>query len=214
MNPIHPLRSPVTLRWTAAVLLALSTLSGCVPLVLGSAVGGAFVATDRRTSGAQLDDQGIEIKASNKVREAIADRGHINVTAYNRQVLLTGEVPTDADKQAAGEAAARVENVSTVMNELAVTLSSSLSSRSSDLVLATKVRATFVDARDIMANAFKVEVQRGEVYLMGLVTEREANRAAELTAGIAGVRKVVKAFQVISEAELANKLPRPAPVSN
>lgn len=199
-----------TLRWGAALALACASLSGCAPLLLGSAVGGAFVATDRRTSGTQVEDQGIEIKATKRVRDATADRGHVNVTAYNRQVLLTGEVPTEADKAAAGEAAKGVENVNNVMNELAVTLSSSLSGRSNDVLIATKVKATFVDARDIFANAIKVEVQRGEVYLMGMVTEREANRAAELTATISGVRKVVKAFQIISEDELANKLPRPA----
>jgi osmotically-inducible protein OsmY len=182
-------------------------------LILGTAVGSAFVATDRRTSGAQVEDQGIELKAAKRIRDAIGDRGHVNVTSYNRQVLLTGEVPTEADKDAA-YTAARVENVSNVMNELIVSLPSSLSTRSNDVLLAGKVKATFVDARDIFSNAFKVEVQRGEVYLMGLVTEREANRAAELTASISGVKKVVKAFQLISEDELANKLPRPAPAAS
>jgi len=207
-TPLKP-----ALRWGAALVLATATLSGCAPLILGTAVGSAFVATDRRTSGAQVEDQGIELKAAKRIRDAIGDRGHVNVTSYNRQVLLTGEVPTEADKDAA-YTAARVENVSNVMNELIVSLPSSLSTRSNDVLLAGKVKATFVDARDIFSNAFKVEVQRGEVYLMGLVTEREANRAAELTASISGVKKVVKAFQLISEDELANKLPRPAPAAS
>lgn len=206
-KPLRP-----ALHWGAALVLATAALSGCAPLILGTAVGSAFVATDRRTSGAQLEDQGIELKAAKRIRDALGDRGHVNVTAYNRQVLLTGEVPTEADKEAA-YTAARVENVSNVMNELVVSLPSSLSTRSNDVLLAGKVKATFVDARDIFSNAFKVEVQRGEVYLMGLVTEREANRAAELTASISGVKKVVKAFQLISEDELANKLPRPAPAT-
>jgi osmotically-inducible protein OsmY len=207
-TPLKP-----ALHWGAALVLATATLSGCAPLILGTAVGSAFVATDRRTSGAQVEDQGIELKAAKRIRDAIGDRGHVNVTSYNRQVLLTGEVPTEADKDAA-YTAARVENVSNVMNELIVSLPSSLSTRSNDVLLAGKVKATFVDARDIFSNAFKVEVQRGEVYLMGLVTEREANRAAELTASISGVKKVVKAFQLISEDELANKLPRPAPAAS
>jgi len=205
-TPLKP-----ALRWGAALVLATATLSGCAPLILGTAVGSAFVATDRRTSGAQVEDQGIELKAAKRIRDAIGDRGHVNVTSYNRQVLLTGEVPTEADKDAA-YTAARVENVSNVMNELIVSLPSSLSTRSNDVLLAGKVKATFVDARDIFSNAFKVEVQRSEVYLMGLVTE--ANRAAELTASISGVKKVVKAFQLISEDELANKLPRPAPAAS
>jgi osmotically-inducible protein OsmY len=192
------------------LVLAAAPLQGCIPLMLGGAVGSAFMATDRRTSGTQLEDQGIELKGESKARDVMADRGgHINVNAYNRQVLLTGEVPNEDDKVAVERAVARVENVTSVVNELSVSFSSSLSSRSSDVLLAGKVRATLVDARDLMANAFKIVVERGEVYLMGMVTEREANRAAELTASIKGVRRVVKVMQVISEDELAGKLPRP-----
>jgi osmotically-inducible protein OsmY len=204
------LSTPATVRCAAALLVVatLASLPACAPLVLGSAVGGAFMATDRRTSGTQVEDQGIEIKAASRIREALGDKGHISVNAYNRMVLLTGEVPADADKAAAEQAASRVENVTGVVNELAVTMTSSISSRSNDVLLAGKVKATFIDARDIFANAFDVVVERGEVYLMGLVTEREANRAAELTASINGVKRVVKVMQIISEDELARKLPR------
>ncbi len=200
--------TPVVLRWTAALVAALS-LSACAPLVLGTAVGGAFVATDRRTSGTQLEDQGIKIKAANRIREALTDRGHVSVNAYNRRVLLTGEVPTEADRAAAEAAAAQTENVVGVVNELMVGFNSTLASRSNDMLVATKVRATLVDARDLMSNAFDVVVERGEVYLMGMVTEREANRAAELVSTISGVRRVVKMFDLISEEELARKLPKP-----
>lgn len=200
--------SPTVLRWTAALAAALS-LSACAPLVLGTAVGGAFVATDRRTSGMQLEDQGIKIKAANRIREVLKDSGNVNVNAYNRKVLLTGEVPTEADRAAAAAAAGQTENVAGVVNELAVGFNSTLSSRSNDVLVATKVRATLVDARDLMSNAFDVVVERGEVYLMGMVTEREANRAAELVSTISGVRRVVKVFEIISEEELARKLPRP-----
>lgn len=201
--------TPTVLRWTAALAAAL-TLSACAPLVLGTAVGGAFVATDRRTSGMQLEDQAIKLKASNRIRDVLKDRGHVSVNAYNRMVLLTGEVPTEADRAAAAVAAGQTENVSGVVNELIVSLNSTISSRSNDLLVATKVRATLVDARDLMSNAFDVAVERGDVYLMGMVTEREANRAAELVSTISGVRRVVKVFQFISEDELARKLPRPA----
>ena len=198
-----------TLRWMAAATLAMGSLSACTPLVLGTAVGGAFVATDRRTSGMQLEDQTIEIKAGNRIKDAIGDLGHINVNAYNRWILLTGEVPTESDKAAAEKAARAVENVSNVYNELTVSLNSSLGSRSSDMLLAGKVKATLVDARDIISNAFSVVVERGDVFIMGLVTEREANRAAELAASVKGVNRVVKVMQIISEDELARKLPRP-----
>lgn len=197
-----------------ALLIAAGSLSACAPLVLGTAVGGAFMATDRRTSGMQLEDKGIELKASNRIRDVLGDRGHVNVNAYNRTVLLTGEVPTEADKAAAFEAARQVENVAGVVNELAVSFSSSIGSRSTDVILEGKVKATFVDARDLMANAFSIVVERGDVFLLGLVTEREANRAAELAASISGVKRVVKVMQLISEDELARKLPRPAPVTN
>lgn len=200
--------TPVVLRWTAALVAALS-LSACAPLVLGTAVGGAFVATDRRTSGTQLEDQGIKIKAASRIREALKDRGHVSVNAYNRRVLLTGEVPTETDRAAAETAAAQTENVVGVINELMVGFNSTLASRSNDMLVATKVRATLVDARDLMSNAFDVVVERGEVYLMGMVTEREANRAAELVSTIGGVRRVVKVFDLISEEELARKLPKP-----
>lgn len=191
------------------VALGTTTLSACAPLMLGGAAAGALVATDRRTSGMQVEDQSIQIKAGNRLRDTLGGRGRVNVNAYNRTVLLTGEVDSDADRAAAEQAAARVENVVKVINQLQVGPTASLGTRSNDVLLAGKVRATLVDARDLMSNAFDIVVERGEVYLMGLVTEREANRAAELTASIPGVKKVVKAFEVISEDELANKLPRP-----
>lgn len=204
--------TPARLRWAAA-LLTIASLSACAPLVLGGAVGGAFMATDRRTSGIQLEDQAIELKVSNRIKEAIGDLGHINVNAYNRRVLLTGEVPNEADRAAAQQAAAAVENVDNVYNELMVSLNSSFSTRANDVLLASKVKATLVDARDIISNAFSVIVERGDVYLMGLVTEREANRAAELAASVKGVNRVVKVMKIISEDELARKLPRPANTS-
>ena len=207
MTRLNP--QPARLRWAAA-LLTLASLSACAPLVLGGAVGGAFMATDRRTSGIQLEDQSIELKAASRIKDAIADRGHINVNAYNRRVLLSGEVPNDADKDAAQQAASAVENVDKVYNELMVSLPSSYSTRASDVLLASKVKATLVDARDIISNAFSVVVERGDVYLMGLVSEREADRAAELAASVKGVNRVVKVMQIISEDELARKLPRPA----
>ncbi|HRH16093.1 MAG TPA: BON domain-containing protein [Aquabacterium sp.] len=196
-----------------AAAVVLSSLNGCAPLMLGTAVGGAFVVTDRRTSGAQLEDQGIEIKASNRIREAVGERGHINVTSYNRVILLTGEVVSEADRLTIEQVAARTENVRSVVNELAVMGSSSLTSRSSDLLVQAKIKATLVDARDLQSNAFKVVVERGEVFLMGMVTEREANRAADLVASVSGVLKVVKVLHIISEEELIRKMPPASPAS-
>ncbi len=194
----------------ASATLALS-LGGCAPLLVGGAmVGGAMVATDRRSSGAQLEDQGIELKASGRIKDVVGERGHVNVTSYNRMVLLTGEVANDQLRQAAEQATAQVENVRSIVNEIAIMGNSSMSTRSNDMVLASKVKATFIDARDLQSQAFKVVTERGIVYLMGMVTEREATRASELTRTISGVQKVVRVFEVVSEGELARMQPKAA----
>ena len=203
-----PLRTTLVL---GAVCAATYALSACAPLLVGgAAVGSALMVTDRRTSGTQIDDQSIELKAGNRVKQVMGDRGHVNVTSYNRVVLLTGEVPTDADKTAVEQAVQRVENVKSTVNELLVTMNSSISSRSNDAILTSKVKATYIDAKDLQANTFKVVTEYGTVYLMGRVTEREATRAANLAAGIGGVKKVVRVFEVISEDELAGARPAAA----
>jgi osmotically-inducible protein OsmY len=192
-----------------AAVASAALLAGCAPLVVGGAVvGTTMMVTDRRTSGAQIEDQAIELKAMNRVREAIGDRGRVGATSYNRLVLLTGEVPGDADKAAAEQAVQRVENVRAVVNELAVLGASSLTSRSNDLILEGKVKASFVDAKDLSANAFKVVAERGSVYLLGRVTEREAGRATEIARSVPGVQKVVRVFEIITEAELADLAPK------
>jgi osmotically-inducible protein OsmY len=191
------------LRIGAAVLAA-ATLSGCAALVVGGAVGTAMVVTDRRTAGTQLEDQNIELKSLTRIRESVGDRGHISATSYNRQVLLTGEVASDADRSAIEQTIGRIEGVRSIVNELAVMGATSMTARSNDLILTSKVKASFVDAKDLHASAVKVVTERGVVYLMGRVTEREATRATEISRGVAGVQKVVRVFEVISEAELAN----------
>jgi osmotically-inducible protein OsmY len=200
-------------RWLAALSAAMAAaalMSACAPLLVGGAmVGTALTVSDRRTSGTQLEDEAIELKAISRVRDAIADRGHVNVTSYNRTVLITGEVPNDADRAAVEQAIARIENVRATANELAVAGASSMTSRSSDSILTSKVKASYFDAKDLQANAIKVVAERGVVYLMGRVTEREAARAADLARGVSGVTKVVRVFEVISEAELAELQPPP-----
>ena len=186
----------------ALALSAIGSLSGCVAVLAGGAVGGGLLLTDRRTSGTQLEDQGIELKAGGRVREAIGDRGHVNVTSYNRVVLISGEVPTDADKEAVGKAIGAIENVNTVVNELAVSGNSALTSRSSDAVITGRVKGAFIDAKDVQANAVKVVTERGNVYLMGRVTEKEADRAAQVARDVGGVLKVVRVFDILSEDQL------------
>lgn len=191
-----------------AVTLAAS-LSACAPVVVGGAVVGSLVAVDRRTSGAQLEDEGIELRAATRIRENLGDRAHINVTSYNRQVLLTGEVPTAQDKQLVEQVVSRVENVRVIVNELGVMGNSSFTQRSSDTLVTGKVKAGLVDARDLYASAFKVVTERGVVYLMGRVTQREADRGTDIARSVSGVQKVVRVFEIISEEELQALLPKP-----
>lgn len=198
-----------TLLAVALAASALGSLSGCAPLIVGGAMmGGTLMYTDRRTSGAQVEDQSIELKAGSRAAEVVGDRGHISVTSYNRLVLLTGEAPTEADKAAVEQAVQRVENVRSIVNEIAVMGAASLTSRSNDAILSGKVKASLVDAKDLQANAIKVVSERGTVYLMGRVTEREANRSADVTRSVSGVQKVVRVFEIITEAELAAVQPK------
>lgn len=185
----------------AAALLA-STLAGCAPLLIAGAAGTALMVTDRRTSGSQIDDEAIELRAASRLREAIGDRAHINVTSYNRQVLLTGEVPSDAIKQQAEQIVARVDNVRGIVNELSLMTPTTLPQRSGDVLITGKVRASFVDASDLQANAFKVVTERGTVYLMGRVTQREADRGTSIARQIAGVQRVVRMFEVVTAEDL------------
>jgi osmotically-inducible protein OsmY len=195
----------------AAALTAIQLLSACAPIIVGGAViGGTLMATDRRTSGTQVEDQTIELKAMNRVREAIGDRGHVAAVSYNRVVLLTGEAASDADKTAVEQAVQRVDNVKSIINDLEVMGAASFTSRSNDTIITSKVKATFVDAKDVFANAYKVHTERGVVYLMGRVTEREAERATQLARSVDGVQKVVRVFEIISEAELADMSAKPA----
>ncbi|MBK6006151.1 BON domain-containing protein [Ramlibacter ginsenosidimutans] len=194
--------SRLSLLPLAAALLA-GALAGCAPLIVGGAAAGAvMMASDRRSSGAQVDDEAIELRAASRLSDAFGDRAHIAIASYNRQVLLTGEVPNDAAKQQAEQIVSRVDNVRGIVNELVVALPSSLTQRSSDTLITGEVRASFVDASDLQANAFRVVTQRGVVYLMGRVTAREAERATSIARQIAGVQRVVRIFEIVTPDEL------------
>jgi osmotically-inducible protein OsmY len=200
-------------RLLGSVLLGVclsATLSACAPMMMGGAVMGTLMATDRRTSGTQVEDEGIELKGAGRIRENLGERGHVNVASYNRQVLLTGEVPSAQDKQLVEQILSKVENVRSVVNELGVQENSTLSQRSSDALVTGKVKASMVDAQDLFANSFKVVTERGTTYLMGRVTQREANRATDLVRSIDGVKKVVRVMEIISEEELQRLQPKPA----
>ena len=187
----------------AAVLVS-SALTACVgPLLVGGAmVGGSLVAVDRRSSGAQLDDEGIELRAASQIRANFGTRVRVSVTSYNRQVLLTGEVPNLQDQQAVEQVIKQVDSVTSVVNELAVIDTPSLMDRSADALLTGRIKAMLLNAGDLQSNAFKVVTERSTTYLMGRVTQREADRATEVVRATPGVQKVVRIFELISEQEL------------
>jgi len=202
-----PLKSGLAALPRAVCCLALGAatlLSGCAPLLVGTAVGSSvLVASDRRTSGIQLEDQGIELRAANRLRELFGDRIRVNVTSYNRRVLLTGEVPSAAVRAQALRAVEGVDNVRETIDELAVMSSPSLTARSADSLVTARVKAALFDAGDLQSSAFKVVTERGTCYLMGRVTRGEADRATEVVRTVSGVQRVVRVFEFLTPEELS-----------
>ena len=177
--------------------LAALPLSGCAPVVIGGGVASALIADDRRTPSTVLMDKEIELTVAARLYEAKLDLAHVNVGSFNRRVLLTGEAESDAQRAKVAQIVGGVANVREVIDELAVAPPSSLSQRSNDVYLSTKVLARLIDDQRFSANHVKVTSERGIVYLMGLVKRAEANAAAEVAAGTQGARGVVKAFEYL-----------------
>jgi|JI8StandDraft_2_1071088.scaffolds.fasta_scaffold07366_2 osmotically-inducible protein OsmY len=211
--PARPLR-------LAAVVLGATLLGGvltaCAPLVVGGAAAtGVLVATDRRTSATQLEDQTIELRAASRIRDEFGDRTRVLVHSYNRRVLLVGQIPRESDRARVLQVISTVDNVQHIVDELTVENSPNLRERSSDTLVTTRVRAALVDAKDLFANSFKVTTEQGTTYLMGRVTQREADRATEVVRGVPGVLRVVRVFEIITEEELARSVPQqPPPVTS
>jgi osmotically-inducible protein OsmY len=189
-----------------AALVAAAT-AACAPLLVGVVVAGtALVVTDRRTTGSQVDDQTIQLRVANELSTALGKLPvHINVNSFDRKVLLTGEVPDEATKARAGEIATASQNVRAVVNELAILPPTSLSDRTADTALATKVRAAFVNTREIAFNSVEIVTERGIVYLLGLVTEQEGQLVAQVASKVSGVKQVVKVFDYASREEIERR---------
>jgi osmotically-inducible protein OsmY len=177
------------------------TLQGCPLLVVGGVAGGALVATDRRTLGAQTEDREIQVKATTQINQNLPDQAHVNVTVFNRRVLLTGEVPDEASKQKAEAVVRDINNVGSIVNELSIQGASSISSRANDSYLETRVKTAMVGEKDLRANYYKVVCERSVVYLMGLVTTDEGAHGADVAARVPGVEQVVKVYQYIKPEE-------------
>lgn len=181
-------------------------------MAVGGAVMGTIAATDRRTLGAQTEDKAIAVKGETRANDVVGGAGHVNVSSFNRKVLLTGEVRDEAMKAEVERQIRAIENVESVVNELQIGPPSSFTTRSNDTFITGKIKASFIDAKDVFTNAFKVVTEQGVVYLMGRVTQREGARAADIAAGVSGVQKVVKVFDYISENELQQLSNQPAQV--
>lgn len=198
------MRNP-RLALTATVLVAaLPFIAGCVPAVIATgATVGVMSAQDRRSTGVQTDDEGIEWKAVQSVPERYAAASHLNFTSFNQRLLITGEVPSEEARSAIGQQAAQVLGVKEVLNETAVGPASSLSARSNDAYITSKVKARLVDEKNISATHVKVVTENGIVYLMGIVNERESKVAVAVARTTEGVRKVVNVMEVRSDAEIS-----------
>jgi len=183
---------------------SLPLLQGCVPLIAGGAATTAVVAyNDRRTSGAIVEDEGIEWRTRRRLRDRFGNAVNISVTSYNRTVLLTGQVPSANIRDEAQQIASQVENVQGMVNELQVTGLSTLSERSNDAMLTSMVKARLVDDQRLAANHIKVVTEIATVYLMGIVTQAEADAATEVARTTRGVQKVVRVFEIVSPQEAA-----------
>lgn len=193
--------NPATSRKLTQALCALllaSHFTACVPVIVGGAAAGGAMAADRRTSGVYVEDQNIELKTTNKIADALGEAAHVSVTSYKGNVLLTGEVPTEAAKATAESMAKATESVRSVTNELTIGMKSSLSSRTNDAYLTSKIKTQFLSENRFPANYVKVVTENSTVYLMGYVTPQEAEAAVEIARNTSGVAKVVKVFELIN----------------
>ncbi len=209
-NAVKQSRRPLAALALGAVLA--TSLQGCFPVMLGAVAVGTVAATDRRTLGAQTDDTAIQLKGEGRAAKVTGDLGRVAVTSFNHMVLLTGEVKDEKMKSEVEQQISTIDGVKSVENDLAIAPVSSLGARSNDALITGKVKAAFIDTKDLYVRAFKVHTDRGVVYLMGRVTQREGKIAAEVARNAAsGIKKVVKLFEYISEDELKDLANQPAP---
>ncbi|HQU89918.1 MAG TPA: BON domain-containing protein [Denitromonas sp.] len=191
-------RTVLTLALVAGVVPA---LQGCFPLVATGVGTGALMVSDRRSSGAYVEDEAIEWKAAAQIKEKLGDHVHINVISYNRNVLLTGEAPDAGMRDQLPRLISVVPNVRGVTNDVQVAGHSSLTSRSNDTLITSKVKARMIDSASVQANQIKVVTEASTVYLMGMVTQQEADAATQVARTTDGVKKVVRVFEYINDAE-------------
>ena len=185
-------QSALKLILSAALI---SQITACVPVVVGGAAATGAMAADRRTSGIYVEDENIELKAVKKMETNLGEDAHVNVTSYNRNVLLTGEVPVAESKSKAESLIKEITNTRSITNEITVGPKSTIGSRSNDSYITSKIKTKFVTENKFPANYVKVVTENGVVYLLGIVTNKEADDAVEIARNTDGATKVVKVFE-------------------
>ncbi len=187
------------MRIVSLLLLAFvsGSLQGCFPVVAGGVGVGIMMAQDRRTSGAYVEDEAIEAKAFDRIGKQYKDTVHVNVTSFNRNALVSGEVPNEEIKAAIGKLVSGIENVRNVSNELIISGPSSMTSRSSDSLITSDVKLRFMQDKRFNAEHIKVVTENGTVFLMGIVKRAEADAATEVASTTGGVQRIVKLFEYL-----------------
>ncbi len=185
-----------TLKLLASLLL-ISQITACVPVIIGGAAAGGVMAADRRTSGIYVEDENIELKTVKTIHDTLGENAHVNVTSFKGNVLITGEVPDEKAKTDAGDIVLATESVRSITNELTIGPKTSISSRANDAYLTSKIKAQFVSKNNFPANYVKVVTENGVAYLMGYVTQKEADDAVEIARNTSGVTRVVKVFEYL-----------------
>ena len=198
----------VSLVWGALLLQLGGCIAGPALMGVGTAMG-TLVATDRRTPGTVIEDRGIETKVAFRIREALGDAVHVNVSSYNRLALITGEVPDEKRKAQIEKIILDVENVQKTVNEVAIMENASTTARLQDGILTSRIRAALIDEKNLIANAFKVTTERGVVYIQGRATAKEIALMTEIVSGLSGVTRVVRMVDVLTEEDLSGMLPAP-----
>ena len=200
MSPLFRL-SVLTL--SASVLMG--GLTACAPLLMGGAFFGTVnVATDRRTAETQLVDEAIELRIFNRLITSTNNKGRVSAVSYGRRVLLLGEVPTPEDKVMAERVAGSVDNVLRVINELKVMPNATAGQRSEDILITKRIETALIGAKDLSYSTFKIVTNQSTVYVFGVVTQREADRAIGIARTTKGVKQVVNMVDLISEEALAD----------
>lgn len=183
--------------YTCLLILSLIILNGCAAVAVTGVAAGASVATDKRTTGTVIEDQAIELKASESIfsDKELRESSHVNFTSFNTVVLVTGEAPTEAMRDRIIDIVRNIEKVTSVHNEMTIAAPSSFMSRSSDSVITSKVKTKLITDKTASALNTKVVTEKGVVYLMGLLPRGKADAATEIARTTGGVQKVVRLFQ-------------------